>query len=125
MTGDESGAASHGSLGASAKGAILGAALGVITAAVPVLLVVATVVMATGTLVSFAPAVGRAPRAFMGGAFVGAGTVYLFGLANTFIACHETVDFCGGTSVLPLVLLATSCLVVGTIVLNAARRRTG
>lgn len=51
-----------------------------------------------------------------GGVLLGSGGLFLFGAANTIVACEGTTDFCGNANVVPLLALAVAMIILGMII---------
>lgn len=89
-------------------GLAIGLLSGVVAAEVPVYGLPLIVLVAIGSL-AFKP---RAPG--VAGILIGAGSLFLFGVFNTWAACRQTDDFCGNANVQPLLVLATAFLALGS-----------
>jgi hypothetical protein len=104
-------------------GVLLGVALAVPTAVFPISglpIVAGLLLVLASTLVARPVALGR--LASIAGVLIGAGLLYLYGVANTVAACWQTADFCGQANVLPLLGLALSLILVGTLIGTATLR---
>lgn len=104
-------------------GGFLGALLAIVTAVFPAsgfLLAPALIVALAVILVSRPVQYGR--LAIFGGALIGAGALYMYGVVNTVVACVGTSDFCGQANVLPLLALAVAMLGTGGLVASTAGR---
>jgi predicted lysophospholipase L1 biosynthesis ABC-type transport system permease subunit len=102
------------------NGLAIGLVSGIVAAVVPVYGFPIVVVAIVASL-AFRP---RAPGA--AGILIGVGTVFLYGVVNTWAACRQTDDFCGGTNIQPLLIVAVAMLLLGTATagLSAARSRS-
>jgi hypothetical protein len=90
------------------NGLAVGVVSGFVAAVVPVYGFPLVIVAIAGSL-AFKP---RAPG--LAGILIGAASVFLYGVINTWAACRQTDDFCGGTNVQPLLIVALAMLALGT-----------
>jgi hypothetical protein len=107
--------------GTSARSFVVGVALGLVLGTVgasfpvlglPLLSVTAIATLAHGLLPS-----PRAPQlALSSGILAGSGALFLYGVATTYVACVQTVDFCGDTPILRLAALAAVTLTGGAAI---------
>lgn len=105
-------------------GAFMGAVLSIGTAVVPVagLVLAPALVAILGVLLLSKPV--RYDRVVtLGAVLIGSGAVYLYGVANTVVACVGTTNFCDGADARPLLALAVALLATGGGIASVARRR--
>jgi hypothetical protein len=105
-------------------GAFLGALLGLLTGVIPV----AALFVVPGLLAYLAASLIARPIRYdrlttFGGALIGGGAFYAYGVANTVLACVGTADFCGRADVLPLTVVAASLLAIGIMMTITSGRR--
>jgi hypothetical protein len=106
---------------------IVGAGLGVVLAIPTAIFPISGLPVAAGLIVVLASAFVARPVAVarlesIAGVLVGAGLLYLYGVANTIAACWQTADFCGQASVLPLLGLALFLIAIGSLIGTATLR---
>jgi hypothetical protein len=65
----------------------------------------------------------RAPG--LAGILIGAGSVFGYGVYNTWAACRQTDNFCGGANIQPLLTLAVAMVVLGFATGVASLVRSG
>lgn len=108
-------------------GYLLGAVLGVIGVSLAPLLVILMPVLAVVVSVTGLREIPADTQRSAGGAglLLGLGTVFTYGVANTFLACEGTDDFCGNANIVPLIALAGFTLACGVvlIVISIGRSR--
>jgi hypothetical protein len=90
------------------SGLAIGVASGVVAAVVPVYGLPLIILVGIASL-AFKP---RAPG--VAGILIGAGSVFLYGVFNTWAACRQIDDFCGEANIQPLLILAVALLALGS-----------
>jgi hypothetical protein len=95
-------------------GMFLGLTLGMFGLILPVLGLpglVAIVVAAVGY--GLWPSLSSLRLGFASGILVGLGGLFAYGAANTYLACAETTDFCGGADIVPIAALGALAMGAG------------
>ena len=108
-------------------GLLLGAVLGVVGVSFAPPLVILMPVLAVVVSVTGLREIPADTQRSAGGAglLLGIGAVLTYGVANTFLSCRGTDDFCGNANILALLALAASTVASGVVlsVVTFARSR--